>query len=55
MSSTTNIYSQNVCKNYVLVDNLLETQKDLYNILFKLFVHLWDIQKRQQITEISDH
>ena len=37
MSSTTNIiriYSQNVRKNYVLVDSLLESQKDLYNILF---------------------
>ena len=37
MSSTTNIlhiYSQNVRKNYVLVDNLLEFQKDLYDILF---------------------
>ena len=37
MSSTTNIiriYSQNVWKNYVLVDSLLESQKDLYDILF---------------------
>ena len=37
MSSTTNIiciYLQNVRKNYVLVDSLLESQKDLYNILF---------------------
>ena len=37
MSSTTNIiriYSQNVQKNYVLVDSLLESQKDLYDILF---------------------
>ena len=37
MSSTTNmlyIYSQNVQKNYVLVDSLLEFQKDLYDILF---------------------
>ena len=37
MSNTTNIlhiYSQNVQKNYVLVDSLLESQKDLYNILF---------------------
>ena len=37
MSSTTNIihiYSQNVWKNYVLVDSLLESQKDLYTILF---------------------
>ena len=37
MSSTTNIiciYSQNVWKNYVLVDSLLEFQKDLYDILF---------------------
>ena len=37
MSSTTNIiriYSQNVRKNYVLVDSLLESQKDLYDILF---------------------
>jgi len=37
MSSTTDIiciYSQNVWKNYVLVDGLLESQKDLYDILF---------------------
>ena len=37
MSSTTDIiciYSQNVQKNYVLVDSLLESQKDLYDILF---------------------
>ena len=37
MSSITNIlciYSQNIWKNYVLVDNLLESQKDLYDILF---------------------
>ena len=37
MSSTTNIihiYSQNVWKNYVLIDSLLESQKDLYDILF---------------------
>ena len=37
MSSITNIiriYSQNVQKNYVLVDSLLEFQKDLYDILF---------------------
>jgi len=37
MSGTTNmlyIYSQNVQKNYVLVDSLLEFQKDLYDILF---------------------
>jgi len=37
MSSTTDmlcIYSQNVWKNYVLVDSLLESQKDLYDILF---------------------
>ena len=37
MSSTTNIiciYSQNVWKNYVLVDSLLESQKNLYDILF---------------------
>jgi len=37
MSSTTNIiriYSQNVQKNYVLVDSLLESQKNLYDILF---------------------
>ena len=37
MSSTTNIlciYLQNVRKNYVLVDSLLESQKDLYDILF---------------------
>ena len=37
MSGTTDIiciYSQNVQKNYMLVDSLLESQKDLYNILF---------------------
>jgi len=37
MSGTTNmlhIYLQNVWKNYVLVDSLLKSQKDLYNILF---------------------
>jgi len=37
ISSTTNIiriYSQNVQKNYVLVNSLLESQKDLYDILF---------------------
>ena len=37
MSSTTNIlriYSQNVQKNYVLVDSLLESQQDLYDVLF---------------------
>ena len=37
MSGTTDmirIYSQNVQKNYVLVNSLLETQKDLYDILF---------------------
>ena len=37
MSSTTDIiciYLQNVQKNYVLVNSLLEFQKDLYNILF---------------------
>ena len=37
ISSTTNIihiYSQNVWKNYVLVDSLLESQKNLYDILF---------------------
>ena len=37
MCSITNIiciYSQNVWKNYVLVDSLLESQKDLYTILF---------------------
>ena len=37
MSSITNIiciYSQNVWKNYVLVNSLLESQKDLYDILF---------------------
>ena len=28
------IYSQNVWKNYVLLDSLLESQKDLYDILF---------------------
>ena len=37
MSSITDmicIYSQNVQKNYVLVDSLLESQKNLYDILF---------------------
>ena len=37
MYSTTNmlrIYLQNVQKNYVLVDSLLESQKNLYDILF---------------------
>jgi len=37
MSSTTDmicIYSQNVQKNYMLVDSLLESQKGLYDILF---------------------
>ena len=37
MSGTTDmirIYSQNVRKNYVLLDSLLESQKDLYDILF---------------------
>jgi len=37
MSSTTNIiriYSQNVWKNYVLVNSFLESQKDVYDILF---------------------
>ena len=37
ISGTTNmirIYSQNVWKNYVLLDSLLESQKDLYDILF---------------------
>ena len=37
MSGTTDmirIYSQNVQKNYVLLDSLLESQKDLYDILF---------------------
>ena len=37
MSGTTDmirIYSQNVWKNYVLIDSLLESQKDLYDILF---------------------
>ena len=37
MSGTTNIlriYSQNVQKNYVLVDSLLESQQDLYDVLF---------------------
>ena len=28
------IYSQNVRKNHVLLDSLLESQKDLYDILF---------------------
>ena len=35
------IYSQNVQKNYVLVDSLLEFQKDLYNILF-IQEHPWN-------------
>ena len=37
MSGTTDIiriYLQNVWKNYMLVDSLLEFQKDLYDILF---------------------
>ena len=37
MSITTNmlcIYLKNAYKNYALVGNLLETQKDLYDILF---------------------
>ena len=37
MSGTTNIlyiYSQNVWKNYMLVNSLLESQKDLHDILF---------------------
>ena len=37
MSGTTNIlciYSQNIWKNYMLVDSLLEFQKDLYDVLF---------------------
>ena len=36
MCSTTklHIYSQNVRKNYVLVDTLLEAQKDHYDIFF---------------------
>ena len=37
MFSTTHmfcIYSQNVYKNYALVDSLLEIQKYLYDILF---------------------
>ena len=34
ITNTIHIYSQNVQKNYVLVDSLLESQKDLYNILF---------------------
>ena len=37
MSNTTDmicIYSQNVQKNYVLIDSFLESQKDLYDILF---------------------
>ena len=28
------IYSQNVCKNYALVDSFLESQKDFYDIFF---------------------
>ena len=28
------IYSQNVCKNYTLVDTFLESQKDSYDIFF---------------------
>ena len=37
ISSITNIlhiYLQNIHNNYILVDNLLEIQKNLYNILF---------------------
>ena len=36
MYSTTKlcIYSQNVCKNYVLVNTFLESQKDHYDIFF---------------------
>ena len=36
MCSTTklHIYSQNVCKNYALVDTFLESQKDHYDIFF---------------------
>ena len=52
MSGTTNIlhiYSQNVWKNYVLVDSLLESQKDLYDILFTQV--LW----QPLITKINDH
>ena len=44
MYSTTNtihIYSQNVQKNYVLVDSLLESQKDLCDIL-SIQEPLWD-------------
>ena len=44
MSSTTNMlynYLQNVCKNYALIDSLLEIQKNLYNIQKPLwsFIH----------------
>ena len=42
MSGTTDmicIYSQNVRKNYVLVDSLLESQKDLYDIFFFFLNH----------------
>ena len=52
MSGTTNIlhiYSQNVWKNYMLVDSLLESQKDLYDILFTQV--LW----QPLITKINDH
>ena len=44
MYSTTNmlyIYSQNVYKNYALVDSFLESQKDLYDILFILYTLLF--------------
>ena len=37
MSNTTDmicIYLQNVQKNYVLIDSFLESQKNLYDILF---------------------
>jgi len=39
MCSTTklHIYSQNVHKNYALVDTFLKSQKDRYDIFFFLF------------------
>ena len=66
MSSITNIcyiYSQNVHKNYVLVDNLLEIQKDLYDILFiqepfQNFIHFvpsTTIPERDKVTGILIH
>ena len=52
MSSTTNIihiYLQNVQKNYVLVNSLLESQKDLYDILFNLHLLLQALVARRSL------